>query len=255
VQTNITSLGTVTAGTLSTGLTINAANVTWSGQIPGVSVATVANASGSPSATFGVMKCDGITITCASGVATAVGASATSVTVGTTTIVSGTGNGPLTNNSAVLGNVLWGQLPGIAGNTPASAGNVGEVISSNIAQASAVSLSNGTGASVTSITLTAGDWDVSGVVWFNGGTSTSITALFSAISSTNNTLPTDASLDQSVNVLRYALTLSSGQVQASPLSTVRVILSGSTTYYLVAQGGFSVSTLSAYGSIYARRAR
>jgi len=64
----------------------------------------VGNASGSPSATFGVIKCDGTTITCAAGVATASGGSATAVTVGTTTVGSGTTAFLLYNNAGVLGN-------------------------------------------------------------------------------------------------------------------------------------------------------
>lgn len=100
---SLTSVGTLTGGTLNTGVTINAANVTWSGVIPGVSVATVANASGSPSATFGVMKCDGTTVTCSSGVVTAIGGVATSVQVGTTPVTSGTTTRVLYDNAGVLG--------------------------------------------------------------------------------------------------------------------------------------------------------
>lgn len=104
VQTNITSLGTVTAGTLNTGVTVNAGNVTWSGQIPGANVVAAANTSGAPSATFGVVKCDGTTITCASGVITSVGGVATSVQVGVTTVTSGTTLNILYNNAGVLAN-------------------------------------------------------------------------------------------------------------------------------------------------------
>lgn len=115
---NITGVGTLGAGGASTGFTISAANVTWSGQIPGANVATAANASGSPSATFGVVKCDGTTITCASGVITAVGAAASDIAVGTTTVSSGTNGYLLYNNSGVLGNQTFTSAMGSRSTLP-----------------------------------------------------------------------------------------------------------------------------------------
>lgn len=103
VTSSLTTVGALGAGSVTTGFTINAALVTWSGQVPGVNVATAANASGSPSATFGVVKCDGTTITCASGVITSVGGVATSVQIGVTTITSGTDTRILRNSAGVLG--------------------------------------------------------------------------------------------------------------------------------------------------------
>lgn len=110
VGTDIATVGTLTAGTASTGFTINAANVTVSGQFPGTAVAVVANASGSPSATFGVMKADGTTITCSSGTCSAVGGVATSVGVGSTTVTSGTNNNILTTGTGTLANVTIASL-------------------------------------------------------------------------------------------------------------------------------------------------
>lgn len=100
---SITGTGALAAGSATTGFTINAGNVTWSGQVPGVNVAPVGDASGAPSATFGVIKCDGTTITCASGTATAIGGAATDITVGTTTVSGGSTGNILYNNAGVLG--------------------------------------------------------------------------------------------------------------------------------------------------------
>ncbi|CAN7372704.1 hypothetical protein LJR220_003321 [Bradyrhizobium sp. LjRoot220] len=66
----------------------------------------VANASGAPSATFGAMKCDGVTTTCSSGVVTASGGAASSVQIGTTTIVGGTNTRFLYNNAGTLGEII-----------------------------------------------------------------------------------------------------------------------------------------------------
>lgn len=135
---------------------------------------------------------------------------------------------------------------GTGTNDDASAGYVGEVKSSQIANASAVSLVDTTSKSITSISLTAGDWDVYGNVFFNiGGNCTSIV---SAISTVNNTLP-DFSLISQIQVA--AITNSSGLVAP----TQRFSVSGSTTVYLIANSSFSTSTVTASGLIYARRVR
>ncbi|MGF6309478.1 hypothetical protein ABIB82_003924 [Bradyrhizobium sp. i1.8.4] len=75
-------------------------------------------------------------------------------------------------------------------NNNASAGNVGEFISSNVASGSAVALTTGTAADVTSISLTAGDWDVEGMVTFTTTATSSISTVSAYISSASGTLPT-----------------------------------------------------------------
>lgn len=102
-SSSLTSVGALGSGSATTGFTINASNVTWSGTIPGANVAIAANTSGSPSATFGVVKCDGTTTTCAGGVVTSIGSAATVITIGATTVGSGTSGRVLYDNSGVLG--------------------------------------------------------------------------------------------------------------------------------------------------------
>lgn len=103
LSSSLTSVGALTGGSATTGFTIAASNVTWSGSVPGANVDVVANASGSASATFGVMKCDGVTTTCSSGIVTSIGGTATAITVGTTSVGSGTSTRVLYNNAGVLG--------------------------------------------------------------------------------------------------------------------------------------------------------
>src|SRR5580698_943592 len=57
---------------------------------------------------------------------------------------------------------LLGQIPGSNAGTAASSGNIGEYLSTSVASASAILLSNGVATSVISLPLTAGDWDVWG---------------------------------------------------------------------------------------------
>jgi hypothetical protein len=71
---------------------------------------TTLNATTATGAQLGVVKPDGTTITVSAGVLTAVGAAATSVAVGTTTISSGTSGDLLYDNGGTLGNLPMGSL-------------------------------------------------------------------------------------------------------------------------------------------------
>ena len=138
------------------------------------------------------------------------------------------------------------SLRGTNTNDNASAGYVGELISSRVASASAISLTTMTASNVTSISLTAGDWDIEGNVSFAfGGVSTGAAAW---ISLTSATLP-DYSLYNAIE--------NSGGIGSVGFSTpkVRVSIASTTTVYLSALTAFSTSTATACGGIYARRVR
>lgn len=140
---------------------------------------------------------------------------------------------------------------GVIGTTvadSASAGTVGEVISSTILVASAVSLTTGTNTNVTSISLTAGDWDLWGNIFYSAGASTVIVQIYAGISSSTG------GLDDSLYSL-LSLTFSTGTNQGLVAPCRRFNLSSTTTIYLVALSNFSASTLKASGSIFARRRR
>jgi hypothetical protein len=82
-----------------------------------------------------------------------------------------------------------GQLPGPATNDNVSAGNVGEFVAGQLLRASATSLTTETPKTITSISLTAGDWDVSAIPGLTGTSSTISNSVFS-ISTTNNVIGT-----------------------------------------------------------------
>ena len=152
----------------------------------------------------------------------------------------------------VTGTITPGQTTGIVGtttNNDVQAGSVGEFISASVASGSAVTLTSDTAANVTTISLTAGDWDVSGVVLYLQPGTTSINNAFSGPSQTSATLGAVGS---------YSTIYNQGVTAADPAITspvVRMSLSGTTTIYLVARSNFSVSTLKAYGFFSARRVR
>lgn len=144
-------------------------------------------------------------------------------------------------------------LQGTNTNDNAAAGYVGEVIESIIASGSAVALTNNVPANVTSISLTAGDWDVTGVVSYITGTSSQLTYFIGSISTTSSTLDTN-----NWYLFNFQTAFGPGAgntTHLAPISTLRASLSGTTTYYLVAQDGFTGGAVSAFGRIFARRTR
>jgi hypothetical protein len=142
-----------------------------------------------------------------------------------------------------------GQQLGTTTNDSASAGNVGEVVFSAIASGSAVSLTNNTASNITSISLTAGDWDV----WANAnfsGTSATVTQKEAGIGSTSATLPTDGT-----EVYSGEQTTTTTAIDSITLTKKRFSLSTTTTIYLVGKSNFSAGTMTGFGSLHARRVR
>jgi hypothetical protein len=135
----------------------------------------------------------------------------------------------------------------------AAAGSIGEYIESILAVGSATALTTATAKTVTSISLTAGDWDLTGVVYFSTAASTSVTNTIAGFSTTTNTLDTTAG--------RFAIhtfpALVPGNLtgMSETLPRYRFNVSGTTTIYLIGYSTFTVSTNAAWGMISARRVR
>jgi hypothetical protein len=154
------------------------------------------------------------------------------------------------------GAITPSQTAGIVGTTTnnnANAGSVGEVIPSSVAVGSAVGLTTGTPANVTSILLTAGDWDVWGQVAFNPNASTTIAMVAGWINTASATQPLPSNIAAALNFL--SASFGTGQGQVLPTGATRLSLSATTTVYLGAQSTFGISTMGAYGYIMARRRR
>jgi hypothetical protein len=143
-------------------------------------------------------------------------------------------------------------LQGTNTNDDAAAGDVGEYISALLSAGSAVSLSTGTTANVTSISLTAGDWDVHGNVGFTPNAATTMATLQADIGTTSATFDTAPAAGSRV---QFQLTFATGASQIIAAGRKRLSLSSTTTVYLLTQATFAVNTLTAYGFIGARRVR
>lgn len=146
--------------------------------------------------------------------------------------------------------IVWaGAEAGTTTNDNAAAGQTGEVITATLASASATALSTTVSKNITSISLTPGDWDVTGTAVLILAAAT-VTDWSAGASSTTGTLGT---LD-TVNDQPVALTTHTDNYTI-PIPTVRFSLAATTTVYLVANATFSAGGITAWGTIRARRMR
>jgi hypothetical protein len=145
------------------------------------------------------------------------------------------------------------DLLGTATNDNAAAGNAGEYVESVISSGSAVSLLTSTPKDVTTISLTAGDWDVSTSCSFVTAASTSVTVLVCSASTTLNTV--DTTNGRQTASFFTAVAPGAGTGFAVATVPLRFSLASTTTIHMVVAAGFTVSTMSAYGIIRARRIR
>jgi hypothetical protein len=135
------------------------------------------------------------------------------------------------------------SIPGINGTN-----SIGEILTATAAPA-AVSLTTATAATVISVALTAGVWDVTGVVNYTPDTTTSISVTGQGINSVTNTLGAQDSYAQDANAAEVP-----GAIVITKIApVVRVNISVGATYYLVARATFTISTLTAGGTIRAER--
>jgi hypothetical protein len=203
--------------------------------IPTLSYVTSVNASGGTTG----MSFTGGPVT-ASGTLTLTGTLA--VANGGTGATTSTGSG-----ATVLGTTPTITTPNVVGvnnGSNAAAGSVGEYIS---ASASSVALVAASLANIASISLTAGDWDVSGGIVIIGSAAVIANAA-------GGVSATSATLGPVGTYFQYAdASLASAIGMACP--TVRLSVAATTTVYLIAYAGFATGTATASGLIHARRMR
>jgi hypothetical protein len=166
----------------------------------------------------------------------------------------GQGNGNVSSTTFAAGIsdyvfYAYGGIGGVTDGSSAAAGIVGETMSSSLSQASANSLTSGLTANITTINLTAGDWDVKGVASFNitNGTVTSSACGISVLSAMQ---PTDGS-----SVASGLQLTATSVVNSIPIQRKQINVRSTTTVYLVGTCFFSAGNVSAFGQIVARRIR
>jgi hypothetical protein len=171
-------------------------------------------------------------------------------------LTGGTLTGPLNGTTAAFsGAITPSQTAGIVGTTTnnnANPGAVGEFVQSNVTTNSPALPNNNVGYNITQITLSPGDWDVWGAIYFfsaSGATMTSFNTIISNQSANNPPYPGSSQN----TMLGNGLTNQSGWCACIP---IRYSLSVSTTIYLVSAISFTgPGGFVAYGWISARRGR
>lgn len=147
-------------------------------------------------------------------------------------------------------------IPGTTTNDNAAAGNIGEFVTAAVASGSSVAL-GAAGVNVTSISLTAGDWDVSASMIVNNlsgaGTLQTLAVSINTVSGALSTPGLTSYAGAPVNVVASNLNNNTFGVSVGPH---RMSLASTTTVFMV--GGFGNSgafTINGYGTIRARRVR
>jgi len=148
-----------------------------------------------------------------------------------------------------------GGIIGTTTNDNVSAGTVGELDSTVVLLGSAVSLLTLTPIDVVTLVLQPGDYDVWGEVWFDVNGATIISSIQVGINTTTATIATTPS--ENTSNTSFPVTLAAGVAPTMTLGQCRISVATATTttVYLVVNATFTVSTLSGYGKILARRRR
>jgi hypothetical protein len=146
---------------------------------------------------------------------------------------------------------LFSSPVGTKTNDDAIAGNVGEYVSSTVLVANAVSMVTNVGKTVTSITLTPGDWDVTGLVGSRTAATTSISHTSQSISLVDNTMGGIGNETSRNNGAYVPGALSF--LGVTPV--VRISIATTTVVYMVAHALFTIAAVDCYGVLRARRVR
>lgn len=145
-----------------------------------------------------------------------------------------------------------GALPGVANNSAAAAGKVGQEIASNVLQASAIAISSQIPLNLTSISLTAGDWDISAVLYYRATGTITSTYSRTSISTTSATQNLVSPMWAGRGV---SWSLTSGDINTLVIPPTRISVNSTTTYYLVFDGNQSGAGTEIFGNLRARRMR
>lgn len=242
------STGTTVSGNANLTVSSGALTVGQAGSVIGT-VALSGNTSGTTILTPAAAASGTLTLPAATD--TLIGKATTDTLTNKTYDTSGTGN--VLKVGGVT--VSRGQYVGSNTNDSATSGNIGEYISSSVNAGSAVSLTTGTAANVTSISVPAGDWDIGGVVGMYPGATTNITLFYGSTSTTSATQNSNPGYLTSLPLGAGSGFVTTAQQTAFALNPMRYSFSSTTTVYLVVTANFTVSTNGGFGYIWARRVR
>lgn len=145
------------------------------------------------------------------------------------------------------------NIVGVATNNSATAGNVGEEIVSNQSTYTNYT-TTATYQNIASITLTAGDWDITATGTLSGNSAT-LTTTANAIFVVSTTTASASGATEGMNLLYIDQNIVGASKQSVTIGPYRVSISGSTSYFLNSQSTFTVGNPQFVGFIRARRIR
>jgi hypothetical protein len=154
-----------------------------------------------------------------------------------------------TSSGVTFGSVTLSTTTGIVGTTTnnnAAAGSVGEYVTSAV-PVGPVALTTAVQTNITTISLTAGDWDVYGTFVAVPAGGAVITTAVVGTSSTSATVGSTGTYTQIADT--------NLGVPGIPAPMLRFSLASTTTIYLVGYATFAAGTVGGYGVLYARRVR
>lgn len=161
----------------------------------------------------------------------------------------------ITNSAGTGGPAYPNGQAGVADNSVAASGIIGEIISNSASVGSITSQTSG-GTNITSIVLTSGDWEVFGSFKHTrtGGADRSLVWTYSGLNTVSATLPTNGYNNTIFDNGSAPLT-NDNTASPVPNQVFHVAAATTVTVYLVLQINFTTSTSSAEGAIHARRMR
>jgi hypothetical protein len=150
-----------------------------------------------------------------------------------------------------IGTSTIGQIPASSTNDSASAGKLGEYLSTSIASASQIPLSNGSTNGITSLALPPGDWNLWCNSYITVNNSTSSNTFFATLSTVST-----SNLNQSPgNFGAVVYQSAAGSPACIPVGPIRSSLSATTTFFYNIFSSFSNGTCGGFGIMQARRMR
>jgi hypothetical protein len=163
---------------------------------------------------------------------------------------SGTARPVAATTISATGAITPSQTNGIVGTTTNNSVNAGGVGEHVAATSGSTGITSATATNITSISLTAGDWDVSGNTYYLAGSGDTITAVLGGVSSMSASLPAVPLYTQFGNI-----SVTAGGAITTIAPEQRFSLSATTTVYLVGFAVHSGGTATTQGFIRARRVR
>lgn len=257
-QTSATTSAT-TAADAATNAQIFATNANNSAIAAAASAATASTVSGSGNGTFANANLTGVTsVTAGAAVNLSLngGSSGAAITLGQgangSITLTPKGSGTVSIGASASLNGAGNPIKGTTTNDNAAVGYVGEFLNATVGSGGAMSLTTGALLSVTSLSLTPGDWDVYASAVFTQASGTTATDFIVGVS--NSTGGWDGG---ETSYARTGFLTSNVTTLTATLPAVkrRISVAVTTSIYLLVRGTFSGGTLTVFGNINARRVR